>query len=69
MFHLGASIKDLGKMCFGLNKIEDLEIIEKIINLELPDGAGIRCIIIIKKVKTTPSKYPRQFAKIKEKPL
>ena len=43
--------------------------IEKIINLELPDGAGIRCIIIIKKVKTTPSKYPRQFAKIKEKPL
>ena len=33
MFHLGASIKDLGKKCFGINKIEDLEIIEKIINL------------------------------------
>ena len=33
MYHLGASIKDLGKKCFGINKIEDLEIIEKVINL------------------------------------
>ena len=33
MYHLGASIKDLGKKCFGINKIEDTEIIEKIINL------------------------------------
>ena len=33
MFHLGASIKDLGRKCFGINKIEDMEIIEKIINL------------------------------------
>ena len=32
MYHLGASIKDLGKKCFGINKIEDMEIIEKIIN-------------------------------------
>lgn len=32
MYHLGASIKDLGKKCFGINKIEDLEIIEKLIN-------------------------------------
>ena len=32
MYHLGASIKDLGKKCFGINKIEDFEIIEKIIN-------------------------------------
>ena len=31
MYHLGASIKDLGKKCFGINKIEDMEIIEKII--------------------------------------
>ena len=29
----GASIKDLGKKCFGINKIEDKSIIEKIINL------------------------------------
>ena len=33
MYHLGASIKDLGKKCFAINKIEDMEIIEKIINL------------------------------------
>ena len=33
MYHIGASIKDLGKKCFGINKIEDKEIIEKIINL------------------------------------
>ena len=32
-YHLGASIKDLGKKCFGINKIEDKEIIERIINL------------------------------------
>ena len=33
MYHLGASIKDLGKKCFGINKIEDMKIIEKIVNL------------------------------------
>ena len=33
MYHLGASIKDLGKKCFGINKIDDIDIIEKIINL------------------------------------
>lgn len=33
MYHLGASIKDLGKKCFGINKIEDLDIINKVINL------------------------------------
>ena len=33
MYHLGASIKDLGKKCFGISKIEDKEIIAKIINL------------------------------------
>ena len=31
MYHLGASIKDLGKKCFAINRIEDMEIIEKII--------------------------------------
>ena len=34
MYHLGASIKDLGKKCFGINKIEDIEIINKIINIQ-----------------------------------
>ena len=33
MDHLAASIKDLGKKCFGINKIEDTKIIDKIINL------------------------------------
>ena len=33
MYHIGASIKDLGKKCFGINKIEDMEIIKKVINL------------------------------------
>ena len=31
MYHLGASIKDLGKKCFGINKIEDMEFIKNII--------------------------------------
>ena len=30
LYHCGASIKDLGKKCFGINKIEDEQIIEKI---------------------------------------
>ncbi len=33
MYHLGASIKDAGKKCFGINKIDDKEIIEKIVSL------------------------------------
>lgn len=32
MYHLGASIKDLGKKCFGINKIEDLDIIKKMLD-------------------------------------
>jgi len=34
MYHLGASIKDLGKKCFGINKIEDIRIINCILNLK-----------------------------------
>lgn len=41
----------------------------KTITVTLPDDAGKREIIIIKKVKLTPAKYPRAFAKIKERPL
>lgn len=32
LYHCGASIKDLGNKCFGINKIEDLGIIENFIN-------------------------------------
>ena len=33
LYHCGASIKDLGKKCFAINKIEDMEIIKQIINI------------------------------------
>lgn len=41
----------------------------KTIEFDLPNDAGKREIIVVKKVKKTPLKYPRIFAKIKEKPL
>ncbi|MBR3133050.1 MAG: ORF6N domain-containing protein [Clostridia bacterium] len=31
LYHCGASIKDLGKKCFAINKIEDIGIIDKLI--------------------------------------
>ena len=43
--------------------------VKNIIELDLPDNAGKREIIIIKKIKPTPNKYPRDFNKIKGKPL
>ena len=43
--------------------------ISKVVSVNLPDEAGERDLIIIKKVKSTPNKYPRQFNKIKERPL
>ena len=30
LYHIGASLKDLGKKCFGINKIEDMNFIEMI---------------------------------------
>lgn len=30
LYHCGASIKDLGKKCFAINKIEDNSLIDKI---------------------------------------
>ena len=43
--------------------------IENIIELDLPKDYGKRNIIVVKKIKETDKKYPRQFAKIKERPL
>ena len=43
--------------------------IENILELRLPNDIGTRAIIVIRKIKSTPAKYPRAFAKIKEKPL
>lgn len=33
LYHCGASIKDLGKKCFAINKIEDINIVKKIIEV------------------------------------
>ena len=33
LYHVGASFKDLGKKCFGINKIEDKEYLDKIIEI------------------------------------
>lgn len=43
--------------------------LDKIIEVDLPDNVGKREIIVIKKVKPTNNKYPREFKKIKERPL
>ena len=32
LYHCGASIKDLAKKCFAINKIEDISIIDKLVN-------------------------------------
>ena len=32
LYHIGASLKDLGKKCFAISKIEDDEYIKKISN-------------------------------------
>ncbi len=40
-----------------------------VLNFTLPDGEEQRQIIVIQKIKNTPSKYPRSFSKIKECPL
>lgn len=30
-FHIGASIKDAGKKCFGINKMEDTKLVTEIL--------------------------------------
>ncbi len=42
--------------------------IDKICEFTLPDGDK-RCIVVIKKISQTPTKYPRQSAKISKTPL
>ena len=32
LYHVGASLKDLGKKCFGINKIEDTDYLNKVID-------------------------------------
>lgn len=33
LYHIGASIKDAGKKCFGINRMEDISLIKNIINI------------------------------------
>ena len=40
-----------------------------IIELDLPNDLGHRSIVVMEKISKTPNKYPRLFAKIKERPL
>ena len=42
---------------------------EELCDVEVPDLEGFRTFLILKKDKRTPLKYPRNFAKIKRKPL
>ena len=32
LYHVGSSLKDLGKKCFGINKIEDRKYLDKILS-------------------------------------
>ena len=38
LYHIGASLKDLGNKCFAISKIEDNEYIEKISNFIWNNG-------------------------------
>jgi len=40
LYHIGASLKDLGKKCFAISKIEDTEYIEKLQNLRFQSGTS-----------------------------
>ena len=43
--------------------------LEKEVPYDLPDGAGSRCLVVIKKISPTNAKYPRTEAKIRKTPL
>ena len=43
--------------------------VEDVIKVSLPYDMGDRVFILIKKIKNTPTKYPRMYSQIKNKPL
>ena len=59
--------EELEEASNGINKLGGK--IDNIIEFDLPDNMGKRELILIKKVKNTSTIYPREFKKIKEKPL
>lgn len=44
-------------------------VLEKNIQVDLPNDMGRRTILVFKKISNTPKKYPRAFAQIKKSPL
>jgi 16S rRNA (guanine527-N7)-methyltransferase len=64
----GPNVDEEIKLSKNALKILGLEIVENH-NLFLPETNEERNILIIKKVKNTPSKYPREYAAIKKRPL
>lgn len=43
--------------------------IEDIVKYELPEGEGVRTLVIVRKIKSTPLKYPRGQGKERKQPL
>ena len=43
--------------------------VSELCEYELDDGAGSRCLVVIRKTKKTPLNYPRGYARIKKAPL
>lgn len=50
LYHIGASLKDLGKKCFAISKIEDDEYIEKISNYSWKNTKIMLIYICVKKI-------------------
>lgn len=59
--------EELTEARIGIEKLGG-EVIDKI-DFSLSDESDLRSNIIIKKIKSTPNKYPRIFSKIKKQPL
>lgn len=61
------AIEELNEAKGAVNKLGGKT--SEVITFKLPKDCGQRSIIIINKDNKTPRKYPRQFGKIKKKPL
>ena len=62
--------KGLEELNSSKNALEKLgAVVEKIDEFELPESKEKRINIVIKKIKETPIKYPREYAQIVKKPL
>lgn len=67
MAYKGACEEELEE---ALNALEILGgKVEKVYSYSLPEGCGERSVIVIKKVKKTPEKYPRGQGLERKKPL